>query len=462
MRVRPSVLSRGRGAARLDLEDIQGNIVRGYGFPHARYTSIRIEDPDSGRAFLGEIEDPVTTAEEWVAGKPPWCLNVAISFEGLRRLGVPETVLWTFPTEFREGMLARAEQLGDVGPSGPEHWDPGLDDRACHILVTVHGRSAARCEEEVGWVHERVTSAGGGLEIVHEQPAAMLEDDREHFGFSDGMAQPSIEGSGVPDHPGNGVPLPDGTWRPLKAGEFLLGYEDEDGILPEAPPHPLGHNSTYVVVRKLHQDVALWRRFIAEAGASFPGGPELLAAKIVGRWPDGTPLVLAPERPDPAIANDPDRVNDFRYADDPEGLRCPLGAHVRRTYPRDALGWGGVMSIRHRMVRRGLPYGPPLPPGSEDDGEDRGLMFVSFQASIERQFEVVQEQWCNDGNAFRLGADRDFLLGDPNGEGKMTVQGSPPHFIAPQQPFVTIRGGGYLLAPGMEALRALAAGTVDP
>jgi Dyp-type peroxidase family len=459
--MRGPLARRRRQVTRLDLEDIQGNIVRGYGFPHARYTSIRITDQRAAQRFLAAIEEPVTTAEEWVAGKPEWCQNVAISFEGLARLGVPQRLLWTFPADFADGMRARAVQLGDVGPSAPEHWDPGLGDGSCHLLVSIHGRSAARCEQEAAWVHERVELSRGGLEIVHEQPAAMLEGDREHFGFSDGMAQPSIEGSGAPDHPGNGVPLDDGTWRPLKAGEFLLGYEDEDGVLPDAPPHPLGHNGTYMVIRKLHQDVALWRRILAEAGEHFPGGPDLLAAKIVGRWPDGTPLVLSPDRPDPSIADDPDRVNDFRYADDPDGLRCPLGAHVRRTYPRDALGWGGVMSVRHRMVRRGLPYGPPLPPGADDDGVDRGLVFVSFQASIARQFEVVQEQWCNDGNAFRLGGDRDFLLGDPAGTGKMTIQGSPPHFLSPQPSFVTTRGGEYMLAPGMEALRALATGTID-
>ena len=114
----------------------------------------------------------------------------------------------------------------------------------------------------------------------------------------------------------------------------------------------------------MHMDVALFRRFMEEAGANYPGGPGLLAAKIVGRWPDGTPLSLSPDRPDPAVAGNPERVNDFRYADDPDGVRCPLGAHVRRTNPRDNDGmFGGKLSNRHRIMRRGRPYGPLLPAG---------------------------------------------------------------------------------------------------
>jgi hypothetical protein len=112
------------------------------------------------------------------------------------------------------------------------------------------------------------------------------------------------------------------------------------------------------------------------------------------------------------------------------------------------------------MIRRGMPYGEALAEGVlADDGVDRGLVFVSFQASISRQFEGVQVQWCNSGNIFGLGHDRDFLLGDPRCEGKMTIQGSPPFFLSPQETFVRTRGGEYLFVPGMTALAALADGS---
>src|SRR6201999_3665926 len=161
--------------------------------------------------------------------------------------------------------------------------------------------------------------------------------------------------------------------------------------------------------------------------------------------PDGTPLSLSPHGPAPAISHDPARINAFSYKDDPLGLRCPHGAHIRRATPRDSIGFfDGRLSNRHRIVRRGRAYGPPLAPGAtEDDGVDRGLIFVCFQADIWRQFETIQALWIDDGDPFGLGRDKDFLVAEPNG-GKMIIQGDPPFFLKPQPRFVTLRGGDYL------------------
>jgi Dyp-type peroxidase family len=249
----------------------------------------------------------------------------------------------------------------------------------------------------------------------------------------------------------------------MAVGEFLLGHVDEDGTLPAAPAKPFDCNGTFMVYRKLHMDVAAFRRFIAEEGAKYPGGPEKLGAKIVGRWQDGTPLCVSPDAPDPEVAGDPARINDFSYANDAEGLRCPIGAHIRRANPRDMKEFfDGRLTNRHRIIRRGRAYGRPLPPGVvEDDGADRGLVFVCFQANIWRQFETIQALWVDDGDPFGLGPDKDFLIGEPNGDGgKMTIQGRPPHFLKPQPRFVTVRGGEYLFRPSMTALRALADGHI--
>jgi hypothetical protein len=203
--------------------------------------------------------------------------------------------------------------------------------------------------------------------------------------------------------------------------------------------------------------VAAFRRFVA--GARYPGGPDLLAAKLVGRWPDGTPLARSPARPDPALAADPARINDFAYGDDADGLRCPIGAHIRRANPRDAEGfWSGRLTSRHRIIRRGRPYGEPLPDGAlEDDGVERGLIFICFNADIWRQFETIQALWIDDGDPFGLGPDKDFLVGEPHGTvGKMTIQGRPPFFLKPQPRFVTLRGGEYLYRPSVSGLRWLA------
>jgi Dyp-type peroxidase family len=309
---------------------------------------------------------------------------------------------------------------------------------------------------------------------VHAQPTAVIEDPerkesvREHFGFADGLAQPSIDAVAAHDpdkkvgptkRDGQGTPVARGRWKDLAAGEFVLGYPDEAGIVADRPAAPLLQSGSYMVVRKLRQNVALFNRFLLNAADGDRRGAELLAAKIVGRWRDGTPLVDSPEPPEPR-EDDDDREpdNDFRYADDEHGLRCPIGAHVRRANPRDALGFGGRLSARHRMIRRGMPYGPPPVDPLVEDGLERGLMFVCFQASIARQFEIVQGRWLADGDAFGLGEDKDFLLGGEDPSGKMVIQGARPRFLAPRRSFVTNRGGGYFFAPGIAALRALADG----
>ena len=176
---------------------------------------------------------------------------------------------------------------------------------------------------------------------------------------------------------------------------------------------------------------------------------------MVGRWRDGSPLALRPHGPDPALGNDKERANDFRYGDDELGLRCPRGAHVRRTNPRDALGWEGRLTARHRILRRGMPYGPALPDGAADDGAARGLLFVCLQASISRQFEIVQTQWCNDGNAFGLGREADPISGPSGREVRHIIEGEPPRVASALRSYVECRGGEYLVVPAISALRAL-------
>jgi deferrochelatase/peroxidase EfeB len=185
----------------------------------------------------------------------------------------------------------------------------------------------------------------------------------------------------------------------------------------------------------------------------------MLAAKIVGRWPDGTPLDRAPRGPDGTLAADARRNNAFDYGQDPGGLRCPVGAHIRRANPRLSLPFTGQLVNRHRMIRRGIPYGPVLAPDAPDDGEDRGMLFMSMQASLARQFEFVQSQWLNGGNSLRLGEDQDVLLGpqDTTATAKMTVPGQPPFFVGPLARLVTVRGGEYFFMPGVNGLQFVAA-----
>ena len=458
-------------ATRIDQHDLQGNVLAGYGFPHALYAVLRVTDPGAGRDWLaGMLERGITTAVSFGGKNEPkgtdCTRNVAFTHDGLRAIGVPDEALRSFPRDFSQGMAARAELLGDQGPDAPPRWETGLRPAEPHVLVTLMAdRPEALADHRAELAHE-------GLEVVHQQPAAVIKDPdtgatvgREHFGFADGFAQPAIDGvaAHAPDtpvgptpRPGQGTPIGRGRWRPLAAGEFVLGYADEAGVVEQRPVDPLRRSGSYLVLRKLRQNVALFTRFLRGAAAGDDREARLLAAKIMGRWPDGTPVVKSPEPPATTPPDEPD--NDFRYSGDPYGLRCPIGAHIRRANPRDDLGFGGRLSSRHRLIRRGMPYGPPAVDPAVEDGLERGLVFVCYQASIERQFEVVQGRWLADGDAFGLGEDRDFLLGGEDPSGKMVIHGARPRLLSPRRSFVVNRGGGYFFAPGIGALRALAGG----
>ena len=223
-------------------------------------------------------------------------------------------------------------------------------------------------------------------------------------------------------------------------------------------PDVLGRNGTYVVFRKLHTRVAAYRRYLRERAA----GREdelLLGAKMLGRWQSGAPLALSPDRDDPDLGADPGRNNDFLYGDDPRGFKCPVGSHARRANPRDSLDGEGSVDVRlHRMIRRGTSYGPMLPDGVlDDDGVDRGIMFVFAGAHLKRQFEFVKTQWINDGIFIGAPSEKDPMVGSNDGSGTLTIPQRPiRRRLTELPPFVVTRGGEYCFAPGLRALRWLA------
>jgi Dyp-type peroxidase family len=449
----------------IDFADLQGGIVRSYGrhFPIARHLFARVREPAGARRLLAGLADSgrVTSAHDWGADRPATTLNLALSFRALEALGLSARLLDGFPSEFRRGMAHRADRLAD----DPRTWEDDLRD--LEVLLVVHAQSEPALTDAVDRLRDELAGAQSGLELTHVEEAALLGDDaREHFGFTDGFSQPAIEGvvaraavpgQGILEKRVGWLPWSPTRWRAIKPGEFVLGYEDEDRGLAPAPAAPFHRNATYMVWRKLHQDVAGFRAQLAGEAQRLGMKAELLGAKLIGRWPDGSPLALRPDGPDPKLGNDKKRANDFLYGDDPDGLRCPRGAHVRRSNPRDALGWEGRLSARHRILRRGMPYGSPLPQGAEDDGAARGLLFICMQASIARQFEIVQSQWLNDGNAFGLGAEPDPISGPPGRESRYVIEGDPVRVASGLRTCVECRGGEYLFVPSVTALKALPA-----
>jgi Dyp-type peroxidase family len=303
---------------------------------------------------------------------------------------------------------------------------------------------------------ERVEKAYPGVEgvkVIYRQDAHVLPDGREPFGFKDGISQPAVEGSPIP--------ASNRLERPLRAGEVVLGYPDESGAVAATPqPDLLGRNGTYVVFRKLHQRVAAFRQYL-RTNASTLEEQTLLSAKMMGRWPSGAPLVLSPDRDNPALGQDPAHNNEFLYyIDDPMGFGCPAGAHARRANPRDAFRDELIGINRlHRLIRRSTSYGPPLSEGIlEDDGADRGIVFVAVGAHLKRQFEFVQTQWVNDGTFRGAPDEKDPIVGPNDGTGAFTIPRRPVRRrIAGLPRFVVNRGGEYCFTPGLRALAWLAA-----
>jgi Dyp-type peroxidase family len=429
------------------LDDIQAGALMPRPTPYAgTYQIVRIDDRRAGRELLRRLIPYLASAATFDPHDPV-ALGVALSFQGLKALGVPEASLASFAPEFQQGMAARAAHLGDVGESAPEHWEQPLGSPDVHLVVVGLAQSDDHLKAALAHAHEALRDLSG-IVPIWQQDVHVPADLRNALGFADGISHPAVEGSGIP-----------GTnphEAPLKAGEFVLGYEDETyTVTPVPQPEVLGRNGTYVVFRKLHTRTALWRQYLHQ-NAQDAAEAEWLGAKIVGRWPSGAPLSLAPDQDDPALGADPTRNNAFLFGDDPQGLKCPVGSHVRRMNPRDAVVIGQPRI--HRMIRRGTTYGPELAHGVlEDDGADRGIIFVFAGAHLKRQFEFVKTQWLNDGIFIGAPGEADPLVGSAAGPSEFTIPDRPiRRRLHDVPPFVITRGGDYFFAPSLSAMRWLA------
>jgi Dyp-type peroxidase family len=362
---------------------------------------------------------------------------------------VDEASLATFPEEFQQGMAARAEILGDTGANHPDHWVGGLASPDLHAIVILFARDVPERKRSVA-AYEKYARQFDGVKLLSAldldltPPVGYAHD---HFGYRDRLSQPVIEGTGEVPTPGSGAPL--------KPGEFFLGYPDEDGPPTRLPqPEVLSRNGSFLAYRRLQEHVGAFRDFLRENGATTEE-QELIAAKLMGRWRSGAPLVLSPDKDDPELGADPQRNNDFNYAKmDPHGYAVPLGAHIRRMNPRDT----AVNMNRRRMIRRGATYGPPLPEGAPEDGVDRGIAAFLGCASLIRQFEFAQNVWINDRNFHELGNERDPIIGTQDGTLEFKIPKRPIRKRITGLPaFTTVRGGAYFFLPGLKALRYLCA-----
>ena len=467
----------------LDEHNLQGNILRGYAHDNVRHLVLSVRDATAARAWLAMATSgdaarspQITSAAPW-DDKPSTCVNVGLTHAGLASLGLPATALASFPHEFAHGMASRAVKLGDTGPSAPEHWYPewrSSDD--VHLVVSVHGDDRRACEGTAA----RVLAAAGerAFSLRATLDGAMLPGDQVHFGYRDNIAQPHFAGVRDP------VDRPDR--QPLtELGTVLLGHATPlENVRWEIPqPQALGLDGCFNAFRVLEQQAAEFEDYLSASADQILADPlvdellppgtestwdpplsrrdalrELVAAKMMGRWRNGVPLVLSPLSPTPNPAVGPSQLNDFGFASDPDGLACPMASHVRRSNPRDARIVQRSTNRSRRIVRRGLPYGAAFDPDQPTPGP-RGLLGVFLCASLIAQFEALQYDWINLGlQDPRITGTNDPLTGNndecysaftiPVGTSSIVLRGFPS--------FVLTRGGAYLFLPSMSGVRHLA------
>jgi Dyp-type peroxidase family len=437
-------------ASILDLREIQATVLRLRPAPYfGTHVLFRVDEARAGQDLLRRLVPHVDSAADWWDACDAW-LSVGISHAGLQALGVPRDSLESFPEAFRVGMAARARELRDVGVNAPNTWDKPFGTGQTHIALS------AFSDSEEKWRHilavARAQYQGfSGVSLLGSQNFGAQPGDLNPLGYKDGIDQPAIEGSGVEPLPGQG--------RPIKAGEFILGYPGEAGVpLPMPQPDILGRNGTFVGLRKYQSRVGAFNRFLRAHGST-EEERELLAAKLVGRWRSGAPLALAPTVDDPALGADPRRNNDFDYAQDTHGLKAPFGCHIRRMNPRDTQLTRLTDVNIHRLIRRGTTYGPPYHPDALSEADDevpRGAYFLFISAKAMATMEFLQQEWIDEGNFVGLGNERDPIIGRQEDGAVFTIPRAPVrHRVHGMETFNVLRGGEYFFMPSLSALKWL-------
>jgi deferrochelatase/peroxidase EfeB len=462
-----------------NLADLQGNILRGYTKkPHVRYLILEVAEPSAARRWLAASVSgrgdgvPQITSGDWGANRPDTCFNIGLTYEGLRALGTPSSSLEMFPNEFVEGMTARALKLGDVGPSAPENWPaPFNEPKRIHLIATIYAEKV----EQLNEAQKRALPDQKAFRLLGTCEGYNFPGDFVHFGYRDNITQPRFEE--VPDsqrHPDRQPRAPLGT--------VLLGHPTNlEGLTWRVPqPAELGHNGTFNAFRVLKQDVAGFEKYLDQAASDLlkhprvdellpPGDEEkigkglsrcaalreIVAANLCGRWRDGTPLALSAEAPDPKAD-----LTDFDYVGVGDS-RCPHGAHIRRCNPRGGQIVQRIANNSRRLVRRGVPYGPPYDPAKlrDRDEPERGLLGNFIGASLGAQFEAMSCDWLNLGlQDPRITGSNDPISGanDPGTSWfdlPLKAGGTIRLRRLPQ--FVSTRGGAYTFLPSLKAIHYL-------
>jgi deferrochelatase/peroxidase EfeB len=505
------------------LDDIQGLILRGYNLPFVRYIIFTINDVEGARRFCEDIlpgsnaSMNVTTALPWHNGiKPDYCLNIGFTASGLEKM-ITKTEFnkvsgWSldFFSAFKAGAVKTAAKIGDTGESAPDKWwkgdgwiteeiDPAQDGSDLHIQVTLFAHDSKGLTSYYNTLLSMVPRDTGGMALspvfFKDSEPLSQGDDYIHFGYKDSFSQPRL--TAVPWNTTQGRLLAGKSTiddRPVVSiNQFVIGIS-KVSVDPQPlryNPHPLLENGSFAAFRLLYQDVAAFNKYINSATDGTR--PELVAAKMCGRWFDGTPLVVSPDKPNPELKNF-DYTN-FNYItptanqqgnpkSDDLGQLCPYAAHIRRANPRDdekVKGNSGLAADAktRRIMRRAGPYGPDYRDdevAKKDGGVEikRGLVGLFICANLTQQFIFIMDSWINHGG-FRS-ADN-----SPNSSGADPLFGPSKNDYAPNnefdylpdgptdQPykrmpglerFVRTDGSLFLFLPGIKALEDIANGII--
>ena len=464
--------------AALDLNDIQGNILVGFNKLHAAYIGVKFPSAAAGRAWLAALAPQIASTAQVQGGGSATLFNVAFTYPGFKVLGVTASELATFPADFRAGMLARAAVLGDVGLSAPSRWPAALRQQS-HALVIIAADSSAGRNAAITQQQQLAAQNGVTVLWVQKGDARAEKPGTEHFGYKDGISQPGIRGFtkvANPAKPNEGAPGQDLVWP----GEFLIGHPRQAGAgkpitakgATAAGGPAWAVNGSFLVFRRLRQDVAGWRAFTKKTAKALKMSDDLVGAKLFGRFKSGAPVAKVgnkltdPGPKSPALLTT-NNINNFKYAADPTGKLVPLASHIRKANPRDeAFHAGGLAdTLTHRILRRGIPFGTSLPENAPSNSplnnpaypNDRGLFFVCYQSSIARQFEHMQSTWANNPNFPKKAAGQDPVTAQNALPGTFTVQGTVAHHVELLARFVITTGGDYYFQPSISALSTLSA-----
>jgi Dyp-type peroxidase family len=438
-------------APMLDLDEIQATVLRLRPAPYfGSHVTLRVDNAQAGRELLRRLTPHVDSAANWWKPANAW-LSVGISYAGLEALGLPQNSLQSFPEAFRVGMAARSRELRDEGVNDPKNWEPLFVKGQIHIALNAFSDSEEKWQRVVEKARGQYQGLSG-VTVLNVQDFGAQPGDLNSLGYKDGIDQPAMEGSGLDPLPGQG--------QPIKAGEFILGYPSEAGVpLPMPEPDILGRNGTYVGFRKYQTRVGAFNRFL-RANGSTEAERELIAAKLVGRWRSGAPLTLAPDADNPALGADPQRNNNFDYANDPRGRQVPFGAHIRRMNPRDTQLTRLTDVNIHRLIRRGTTFGLPYDPNAlseQDDQVPRGAIFLFISAKAMATMEFLQQEWIDDGDFIGANGERDPIIGRQEGGATFTIPKEPVRRrIHGIETFNVLRGGEYFFMPSMSALNWIA------